>query len=168
MLLAGVAASWLAPAPVLRRELVVLARECAGWEEPEARARLASVTARAYRAARGERIEWEGHQVDPRYRFRAETMLRWLAIEPEEMRAAGLRVLVDDDRRRQLAAERQRSSRSARGIRTRTVYLEAHAAAAADRPTRALELRAQGPSWADVGHQLGISATAARLLALRS
>lgn len=165
MFLAGVAASWLAPAPVLRRELVVLARECADWDEPEARARLSAVVARSYSAARGERIEWEGRQVDPRYRFRAETILRWLSIEPEEMRAAGLRVLVDVDRRREIAAERERRSANATG-RTKATR-EAYLSAAADRRARARELRGQGLSWGQVGEVLGLNAHAARMLASR-
>lgn len=166
MFLAGVAASWLAPAPVLRRELVVLARECADWDEPEARARLSAVMARSYSAARGERIEWQGRQVDPRYRFRAETILRWLSIEPDEMRAAGLRVLVDVDRRRELAAERERRSAHASG-RTK-VSRAAYLTAAADRRVRACELRSQGLSWAQVGEVLGLNAHAARMLASRA
>lgn len=40
-------------------------------------------------------------------------------------------------------------------------------AAARERRQKAAELRAQGKTWADVGLELGVSATAARLLAAR-
>jgi hypothetical protein len=165
MFLAAVAVSWLTPPAVLRRELVVLARECASWDESETRARLAAVLSRAHRAARGERVSWGGEEMDPRYRFKASTMVHWLGITPEEMHEAGLRVLVDADIRRQLAAERQRQSRQARGVyeQSRDEFL----ASTADRRQAAAELRAEGLPWAEVGRRLGVSARAARMLAGR-
>lgn len=44
---------------------------------------------------------------------------------------------------------------------------EDYEAAARERRQKAAELRAQGKAWADVGLELGVSATAARLLAAR-
>jgi len=165
MFLAAVAVSWLTPPAVLRREIVVLAHECASWDEPEARARLSAVLSRAHRAAKGERVSWGGEEMDPRYRFRASTMVHWLGISPAEMREAGLRVLVDDDLRRELAAERQRQSRHARGI-NRQARGEFIADATA-RQREVIRLRAEGLSWAEVGQRLGISRHAALMLADR-
>lgn len=165
MFLAAVAVSWLTPPVVLRREIVVLARECAGWDEPEAGARLSAVLSRAHRAAKGERVSWCGQEMDPRYRFKAATMVHWLGISRDEMHDAGLRVLVDGDVRRELAAERQRQSRHARGInhQARSEFI----AVADTRRKAAAELRAAGLPWAEVGRHLGISARAARMLAGR-
>lgn len=169
MVLAAVAVSWLAPPAVLRREVAVLARECAQWDEPEARARLSAVLGRAHRAARGERVSFERQEVDPRYRFKAETMVHWLGITPEEMRAGGLRVLVDGDVRRELAAARQRQSRHARGVnrQSREEYAAELGKEAAARRQAAVNMRAEGLAWAEVGCRLGISARAARVLAGR-
>lgn len=59
------------------------------------------------------------------------------------------------------------------GVTPRTVrnYLatprKEYEAKARERRRRAAELRAKGLPWADVGRELGVSATSARLLALR-
>ena len=59
------------------------------------------------------------------------------------------------------------------GVTPRTVrnYLatprKEYEATAKERRRRAAELRARGLAWAEVGLELGVSATAARLLALR-
>jgi hypothetical protein len=45
-----------------------------------------------------------------------------LEITQAEMRDANLRVLVDHDRARKLAAERQTTSRRRRGVQERTAY----------------------------------------------
>jgi hypothetical protein len=169
MFVAGVAASWLVPASSLRREVYELAREAASWTPAAAESSLVSVLARAYAAARGERLTWCGVDVDPRYRMRAETVVNWLGIHEDEQRRGGLRVLVSADVRRELATRREFESSHRRGEvqRTRDEYRQAVATAAADRRSQARELRAGGASWADVGRTLGISAEAARKLATR-
>ncbi|MDP9875251.1 hypothetical protein [Agrobacterium tumefaciens] len=48
------------------------------------------------------------------------TVVEWLAIDPAEQRAAGLRVLVDRDRKRELNTERTKESRRRRGAKDRT------------------------------------------------
>jgi hypothetical protein len=76
--------SWLAPPFVLRRELNALASEAGGWGTAECNARLSSVMSRAERAARGEKQDWKGRPVDPRYRFKAATIVEWLDIVSDE------------------------------------------------------------------------------------
>jgi hypothetical protein len=51
--------------------------------------------------------------------MKASTIIDWLGIEPGEQAAAGLRVLADEDRRRELATERSRKSRRKRGAASR-------------------------------------------------
>ncbi len=92
MFLAGNAMSYLVPPERLERELFALAREVAGWHDWESRSRMHSIFTRAHMAARGERVTWEGVEVDPRYRFRSETIIELLGITAEEQRA--LRVLI--------------------------------------------------------------------------
>ena len=77
MLLAGVAISYLVPGPMVRREIVALADEVTGghWRERETLSRMNAVIARAEQAARGEKVEYRGRLVDPRYRFRTSTIV---------------------------------------------------------------------------------------------
>lgn len=119
MFCAATAMAWLAPPAVLERELSALAHEAAGWQGSETRSRMSAALTRARMAAAGTRLEWEGREVDPRYRMRAGTVIDWLEIEPGEMRGAGLRMLVDADRRRELATERERESRRRKGAASR-------------------------------------------------
>ena len=103
MLLAGVATSYLVPGPMVRREIVALADEVTGghWRERETLSRMSAVIARAEQAARGEKVEYRGRLVDPRYRFRTSTIVEALDITESEMRACGLRHLVSSDIRRE-------------------------------------------------------------------
>ena len=105
------AMSWLAPPAALRRESFALAKEVGGWNEREAQERMRAIFNRAESAAKGETIEWRGQQIDPRYRFKTETMIQWLSITEEEMRTAGLRSIVSDTVRRELDRERKRQER---------------------------------------------------------
>ena len=112
MLLAGVAISYLVPGPMVRREIVALADEVTGghWRERETLSRMNAVIARAEQAARGEKVEYRGRLVDPRYRFRTSTIVEALGITESEMRACGYRHLVSPEIRREhhRAGEEQR------------------------------------------------------------
>ena len=103
MLLAGVATSYLVPGPMVRREIVALADEVTGahWRERETILRMSAVSARAEQAARGEKVEYRGRLVDPRYRFRTSTIVEALDITESEMRACGFRHLVSPEMRRE-------------------------------------------------------------------
>ncbi|WP_340098628.1 hypothetical protein [Sinorhizobium fredii] len=103
----------------MEREIRILAMQSAGWSESESKARLSAVVKRARQAASGKMALYNGHEVDTRYRMRADTIIDWLQIEPAEMRAADLRVLIDTDRRREREAERQTESRRRRGAKDR-------------------------------------------------
>lgn len=113
------AMSWLAPEAVMRREITALADEAAGWTERHTRERLGTVMRRARDAAAGKTITFNGRDVDARYRMRSATIVDWLGIEPAEQRDAGLRVLIDEDRRRELTTERGRECRRRRGAVSR-------------------------------------------------
>jgi hypothetical protein len=130
LFLACCAMARLAPPQVLRREFYALAQEVGCWTEGEAVSRMSSVFKRAEMAARGERVEWRGKPVDPRYRFRAATIIEWLKVTSAEMREADLRVLIDGERRRELAAERLVAHRRRHGIIERATY-EANRASSA-------------------------------------
>jgi hypothetical protein len=126
LLLAGVAMSYLVPAPLIRRDIVALADQVTGgyWSERETSARMSAVIARAEQAARGERIEYRGKLVDPRYRFRTETIVDLLGITETEMRACGLRNLVSPEFKREQERQRWHERRAAAGGLSRTEYLD--------------------------------------------
>ena len=104
------ALAWMVPAGAIRREVLELAREAMGcaWSERQIIGQMGAVVRRAEAAARGETILWEGRRIDPRYRFRNETIREWLAITPEEECAADLQCLVSPQRLSTLQAHRAR------------------------------------------------------------
>lgn len=112
---AAVAMAWICPPEVMTREIEVLALEAAGWADKETASRMSSVVKRALTAAAGGKISFNGHEVDPRYRMKSNTIIEWLEIAPSEMRDANLRMLIDQDRKRELNTERTRQSRHNRG-----------------------------------------------------
>ncbi|MDQ7850410.1 MAG: helix-turn-helix domain-containing protein, partial [Armatimonadota bacterium] len=158
LFLAGVAMSWLAIPLVLQRELYALAHQVGGWTEAEASNRLQAVLARAHAAARGETVDWMGQAIDPRYRFRTETILEWLEITPEEQRH--MRTLIGPEiaRERHAEAERERKRRTGEVKIDRATYL----AQAEERRQEARRLREQGMSLREIAKALGVSPEAVR------
>lgn len=152
---AATAMAWLCPPQVLERELSALAHEATGWEGKETRSRMSSALARARMAAAGRRLEWGGREVDPRYRMKASTVVDWLEIEPGEMREAGLRMLVDSDRAREVGAERQRDSRHRKGAQDRAGVQAARLELG--RRARFLQTR-EGLTVRELADKLGVSA----------
>ena len=117
LFIAANALSWTRAVDDMEREIRILAMQSAGWSESESKARLSAVVKRARQAASGKTTLYSGNEVDARYRMRADTIIDWLEIEPAEMRAADLRVLIDTDRRRERGAMRQTESRRRRGAK---------------------------------------------------
>ena len=150
-----------AVAALLRREFHGLARDAGGWSEGEANSRMGTVFQRAAAAAAGQRVEWNGGMVDPRYRLRAATMIEWLEVTPAEMRAANLRVLRDREVGRERERARSRVRRAAAGGQDRAAYT----APAQERRGRVAGLRREGQTWRAIGLALGISEGEARRLA---
>lgn len=118
--LAANALSWTDVPDVMGREITILAKQATNWTDAETSSRLSAVIKRAKQAAAGLKLEFAGRDVDARYKFKASTIVEWLGIEPAEQRAAGLRALIDDDRRRELNTERTRQSRQRRGAADRS------------------------------------------------
>lgn len=124
LFIAGVAISWISPPEVLGREIISLADEAAGWQDGETRSRMSAIIKRARQAAAGQTITFGNREVDCRYRMKANTIVEWLRVDPAEQRAAGLRVLVNQDRKRELNTERTKESRHRRGAKDRTSQQE--------------------------------------------
>jgi hypothetical protein len=83
---------------------------------------LSAVLARAEQAARGEKIEYRGLLIDPRYRFKDQTAVEWLHISGEEMRAFDLRHFVSPEIKRERDRLRKEEERRAAGIIPRKQY----------------------------------------------
>ncbi len=154
LFVAASAISWISPPQVLGREILALGNEAAGWRDSETTSRMSAVIKRARQAAAGQTATFNGHEVDCRYRMKASTIVEWLDIDPAEQRAAGLRVLVDEDRKRELNTERTKASRHSRGAKDRA----AQQAARREMGQKALYLRAsQGMTVAELAAHLGVS-----------
>lgn len=162
LFIAGVAMSWLTIPQALRRELFHLAHQVGGWEEPEAKSRMAAVISRAHAAARGETVKWQGLDVSPRYRFRTATIIEWLGITEAEQRH--MRTLISEE----LVQERHRQAEAARKRRAgeTTVDRAAYLAQvrADDKRAQAEQLRAQGLTLSRIAARLGVTVPRVRQL----
>jgi hypothetical protein len=160
-----VALSWTVAPSQLRREFQVLASKAASWGEGECGRRMTTIFHQVDAVLAGRKGEWQGRQVDLRYRMRASTIIDWLGITEVEMRSLGLRVLVTEAVAKERAAERQLACRRRLGIIPRTEFERS----AAMRHDEAARLRSSGLSWRDVASALGLpSADAARMSASRA
>lgn len=111
----AMALSWITPAPALQGQIEAIAEQVSSWRGREARSRMGSIIRRAQDAAAGKTIEFDDKKVDPRYRMKAETIIKWLTIEEAEMRATGLRVLLSPDVRRERRTLDARDRRKTNG-----------------------------------------------------
>jgi hypothetical protein len=124
LLLAGTAMGYLVPGQMVQREIVALANEVTGghWREQETVSRIGAVISRAEAAARGDRVIYRGKEVDPRYRFRTDTIVELLGITEVEMRACNFRHLVSADLRREQHRRNEEKRRRLGGSITRQDY----------------------------------------------
>lgn len=125
------------------------------WSESSTDGAMGTAYRRAVAALNGETIEWNGKQVDIRYRFRSETIIQWLEISGDEMRDAGLRDLCSDD---------TKAERSAARSRTWRIETKGQKSSREEQRTERLligqqanVLRDQGKSFTDICAELGKS-----------
>lgn len=148
--------------PQFHLEVAAIAKRFAPtWTRPELESCVSSVLARAQAAEKGEKIEYKGQLRDPRYFFKNASLLALLDITPEEEQQ--LTTIVSPTEAKRRDAERARRARQHAGAVERARYL----GDADQRRARSKMLREQGKSWAEVGAELGVSTSAARMLAAR-
>jgi hypothetical protein len=162
LFLAAVALAWTSPPEAMAREVQALASRFAGWSEKEVQSCISSVRSRAEGQAKGEVGTFDGKQVDLRYRYKAHSMIGLLQITPEEMRGAGLRVLVNEDVAREHDKDRKRDARRQQGMREQAAYLAQLQAKAGDRDAEILLLRERLGSVGAVATHLGITTDVAK------
>ncbi|CAK0760170.1 Replication protein [Gammaproteobacteria bacterium] len=141
----------------LLQEAEELVKEiCPGFEQDK---NIGSILSTLFRKAQefeaGGRIEFEGKLYPPLYTPRNSTLIALFHIQ--EVEFTELKTIIPSE----LAQERDRLRH--RKYSDRDAYL----ATAEQRKEQAKSLRAKGLSWAAVGEEMGISATAARLLETR-
>jgi hypothetical protein len=151
MFLSGVAMSWLAVPAVLQRELYALAHQAGGWTEGYTRSKLQAVFRTAHAAARGEKVQYAGVEVDPRYRFKNQTIIELLEITGDEERE--MRTVISDDERRRRDREEKKDKRRVAGAMTRNEY----EGRAADRRIAARRMAAEGLRAEEIAKTLRIS-----------
>lgn len=104
----AVAMSWFANPETLRDGLLDRAeRWTVGLSDSELKAAVKCAVERAEMAARGDKIEYKGRQVDPRYHYRRSTIYGLLRPIISEVVAPELRAIISDETRTQRRAERE-------------------------------------------------------------
>ena len=151
-----IGASFLAQAvpnvPRFYDELRVLGREFAPhWNFRDINASASAVVARMRRMGRGETVEYAGVQVDPRYRWRNDTLIQRFGITPDEERQLATIVSRGEAARRH--AEREAQRRQEAGAVTRAEYLSA----SENKRATARLMRAKGMTQRAIAAELGVS-----------
>lgn len=139
-------------APALFPEVVEFVRAYVpAWRDEEIRSCVCSVMARAEMAMRGQMIEFDGVERDPRYFFRNRTLVDLLEISSTEQ--AQLKTIIGETESKRRDAQWHRDRRRAAGARSRE---EVEAEREAKRQ-EAKQLRAQGLCREKVATLLGVS-----------
>lgn len=152
LFLMSVSLSWFAHPSVLRDEIGKTARTFTpSMTDVEIDAQMSSVISRAQDAAAGKTILWRDAQVDPRYRFKAETLREWLGdlIAPElhgQLRALAPEEVIKQ-RKKERDAGRWSDRNTGKGYR----------AGNEERRATARLLQAQGRSVREIAAEVGAS-----------
>lgn len=138
-------------APAFRAEVRELAREFAPtWTPAQVQHCISPTLSRLEAATRGEKVEFQGRQVDPRYRFSNKTLVDWLGITDEEM--PQMTTILSDVEARRRDAARHELARRKKGIRPRAVYCGQKD----EKAEMARVLRQAGKSLREIAREMGI------------
>ena len=156
LFLASVALSWFLPPDRLLFEITAHARQFTSLPLQEVQRTMKPVVERAQKAAEGEKVRWNGLEIDPRYRFRRETLYSWLGdLIPEEL-IPQLRAVVPEEVRK--ARDRKRKWSKRQDHYTGEGYRLSNA----DKYAQARLLRAKGWSLRRIAWELGVDETTVR------
>ena len=113
LFISSVALSWMTTnSRELQSSVEFMAKRINGkWGEEETRYSYQASLSRLERANRGERILWNGIEVDPRYKFKKETLAELLQITDQEMKSLNLRTIVSKEREKELDRNRKRKEK---------------------------------------------------------
>jgi len=150
LFLVGVALSWFTHAQGIEDEIIGLGHKHTDLDLPEIRQAVQPTLKRAMQAAGGHLIEWQGKQVDPRYRFRRQTLYDWIGDLIPASLLPKMRAIIPDDE----AARRDRQKQQAR-YATNYTGQGVRASNEEKRATARL-LRAQGHTYRAIAAELGV------------
>jgi len=165
LFLAAVALSWFTHPQGIEDEILSLGRDHTDLDDREIRQALEPSLKRALMAAEGHKMEWQGQQVDPRYRFRRQTLYDWIGdIIPRELRSQ-MRAILPDDEARWRKAERDAERDETRKPRDRVKEgryathntMEGVRASNEQKRTTARLMRAAGKTIREIAMELGVS-----------
>lgn len=151
LFLVGVALSWFSSAEALRNELVSAAKTFTpGLRMPEITKVAKLIQRRAEAAGRGERVEWMGEQVDPRYRFRRSVLYSRLRDLIPDALLGRMRAIIPDALGKERKSERD-------GARYEDHYTgEGVRVSNEDKRASARLMGAQGRSIREIAGELGV------------
>jgi len=135
-------------------EILGLGRDHTDLDEREIRQALDPSLKRALLAAEGHKLSWDGQQVDPRYRFRRQTLYDWIGDLIPAALLPLMRAIIPDEeaRRRDKARDRAKEGR----YRTRYTQSGVRACNEQKRATARL-MRSMGRSYREIATELGVS-----------
>jgi DNA-binding CsgD family transcriptional regulator len=154
LFLTGVALSWFTHPQGIEAEILGLGRDHTDLDEREIRQALEPSLKRALLAAEGHKLSWNGQQVDPRYRFRRQTLYDWIGgLIPAALLPLMRAIIPDEEaRRRDKARDRVKEGR----YRTRYTQSGVRACNEQKRETARL-MRDMGKSYREIAAELDIS-----------
>ena len=152
LFLAGVALSWFTHPQGIEHELVSLGgahtdlgdREIAQAGQPSLK--------RALQAAAGHKLEWRGEMIDPRYRFRRQTLYDWVGDLIPASLLPKMRAIIPDEEGQRRKKARYATHYTGQGVR----------ASNEEKRATARLLRAQGLTYRAIAAELGVGRTAAQ------
>jgi hypothetical protein len=165
LFLAGVALSWFTHPQGVEDEILGLGRDHTDLDEPEMRQAFDPSLKRALQAAAGDKRSWNGQQVDPRYRFRRQTLYDWLdGLIPPDLLPT-MRAVIPDGEAKRRKAERNAIMEQTRKARDRAAegrYASSNTKAgvrACNEQKRATArlMRSMGKSYREIAAELGVS-----------
>jgi hypothetical protein len=149
-----VALSWFTHPQGIEDEILSLGRDHTDLDEPEMRQAFDPSLKRALQAAEGHKLSWFGQQVDPRYRFRRQTLYDWLGgLIPPDLLPAMRAIIPDEEARaRDKARDRAKEGRYA------TNYTKGGVMACNEQKRATARLmRSMGKSYPEISRELQIS-----------
>lgn len=145
-------AAWTIAPNRLYIEAEALAREFApAYNRAQIHGYTSSAVSRASAAAAGHLLNWNGQQIDPRYRFTNATLIDWLQITGDEEKQ--LQTIISTGEAMERDRLRHRQQRAAAGAVDRQAYL----ANAEDKRATARIMRAGGATVGQIAAELGCS-----------
>ena len=152
LFLSGVALSWFTQGEALCAEIENAASAFTSGLRPNEVAKVSSVLCRrAEAAARGEKIEWGGKLVDPRYHFRRASLYKLMSPLITDSLLEQMRAVIPDDlaaqRKKQRDQERFQDHYTGQGVRMSNENKKASARI----------MRANGLSWGVISVELDVS-----------